>query len=279
MRRVVVAFLLVLWLTPAGLAAEPADVSLADEVAGHSGVTYLALVKQLFPEASAGGGLSGEPRLELRHIDDPAYEWRTPDPFELSRIQAVPFRTGGEDRTVLLVDVGWSISSPGRLMILTLFDNAPTPHLLDALDVSLDQHTSFGNPALLDLSADDQAMAIVNSHGNSNHGYLYTSLLFAREDRLELIDNIFTFSEHSCAFENRQTLSVEAMPNSDPLYAQLRASVLEEGSVIAMDCGLEPDDPYRRTTEVTYRWDPATERFVPDSDALEELARRSSERF
>lgn len=281
MIRILAAAMLLAGLHGFAAAAEPVGVLLGEEVAGHPGVTYFDLLRQAVPTlAVAGLKATASSIPAVRHLADSDYVFQQPEEIELSAIGALPFRAQGEDRLLLLADLGWSPQFPGKLMLLMLFDGAPEPRLLDAADIGLDRNTGFGEPAVLDLSADDQAALITNAHWNSNQSYVDTALVFVRDGELTLIDDIFTFTDHSCAFESRQIPLFTSLPDPARPYADVRVRVDVDGRIIEWDCGDEqPQAPYSRAVEVTYRWDEGSGRYVPDSDALVKLGEESAERF
>ncbi len=266
-------------------AAEPASAGLSDAAPGHAG-TYFDLVKQIAPDLApvGDGSAAGHLAAELRFSDG---EWSADagEPVTIDRVTALALRAEGEQRLMLLVDLGDGGDRAESFTALALYDDAPTPKLLDVVDASYDQFTVFGDPPLLDLSPDDQAILVRNTHSNSNQSYDSTVLLFVRDGRLSEIDSVLAFSDWNCDLEHRQETSFEVVPDPGKPYAAIRASVVDE--VIARDpteegmCGDEEKHPapYQRAVSATYRWDAGAEKFVPNSDALDKLAGDDTNRF
>lgn len=62
--------------------------------------------------------------------------------------------------------------------------------------------------------------------------------------------------------------------------ADIRVSVKAELFLTGeADCDEDPVEPSLRTFDVTYRWDFDAGRFLPNSDALDILAKENEERF
>lgn len=58
------------------------------------------------------------------------------------------------------------------------------------------------------------------------------------------------------------------------------ATVTELTAPSGERCGAAPvPEPGTRTITVTYRWDGGKQRYIPDSDAFDALARENEQRF
>jgi hypothetical protein len=193
------------------------------------------------------------------------------------RLTAVSLRSGGMDRMALLVDFGATEYSLD-FAILALFDVEGEPRLLDAADIASGQWTSFMDPVRLSVSAGDDLLVTQSTHHNSSRVYATASLILVRNDRFELVDTISSFSDKDCAYERSQNLTVE-QGSGEPV-ADIVARVTELTVITAEGCngraGLEPGS---RTITVTYRWDSAAQRYMPDSDAFTQLARENEQRL
>jgi len=78
----------------------------------------------------------------------------------------------------------------------------------DVADVKGDTFCSFGEKPELSIGPDD-AFTIVNSHSNSNQGYLDTALFHVHQGRLRRIDSVFTLSVRGlCEKSFEETLPV-----------------------------------------------------------------------
>jgi len=104
--------------------------------------------------------------------------------------------------------------------------------------------------------------------------------ILVRDGRLQLVDTVFTSDERACGFERIQFPAFRAGERGDRPYADIVVTVTEETKRTEEDCGAaELPAAGVRAVEVIYRWDAAQMRFLPDSDALEVLARETEARF
>jgi hypothetical protein len=253
-----------------------------DAVIGHPDTIYLDLLKQIAPDLAPTGNdtFHGTLARPLRHIMGGEPSAMTGDPVVIDSATALPLRAGGEERLLVMAELGELYGGAPGFTMLALFDDAPTPHLLDAADVSIDRFTIFSSPPLLDLSPGDQAILVGNGHYNSNQTYGSTLMLFVSDGRLTMIGEVSDFSDRSCAFEHLQKPSFEVVPEPRQPYASIRASVLDQIIPHDRDCGDEEQPaPFERTISAIFRWDAGEKRFVADSDALEKLATENEARY
>jgi hypothetical protein len=265
---------LTLFIGPAALAQPVSYPEPTDPLPGQAGKTYADLVQLVAPGISLdGGAYTGGQLLEVRHIEG----WD--DDVALAatgglRIAALP----AGSRLALLLDFGTAEDQVTDLAILALFDLADTPRLLDAVNASLDRSTSFLDPYFVALGDSAGLLLTQSTHHNSGQGYTNTALILIQDDLFEAIDIIFTFRENNCAYERNQSLDVK--PAAAAGFADIVATVVEETSIPNETCD-SPDAPAPGSREiiVTYRWNPDTERYAPDSDAFGILARENETRF
>lgn len=253
--------------------ARPTDALPASE-----GGTYLDLLRRVMPGIVVDGiAYSGARPVAIRQIDGSGEGTVEPTASGQLNLTAVPLRSGGMERMALLIDFGTAEHDLGAA-ILALFDIAGEPLLLDAADIAMDRHTSFRNPVRLSVSAGDDLLVSQSMHFNSNQYYAIANLILVRDDRFELVDTIAMLSDQDCAFERSQSLMIEQ--GTGKPVADIVATVTERTTLTAEDCGgrVGPE-PGSRTVAVTYRWDPAAQRYEPDSDAFTALARENEERF
>ena len=104
-----------------------------------------------------------------------------------------------------------SADSANGFAVLALYDLSSGQRLLDAANVAYDRSTYFRNGASLAISGDTEAVVTISTHFNSSQGYVTTALILPRDDRLELIDTIFTFDEMLCEFRREQVPSFKVI--------------------------------------------------------------------
>lgn len=250
-----------------------------DALPEGNGRTYLDLIRLVMPGIAVSGSAYSDAHQPtgIRHLGG----WIDGDiglaPTGTLGLQAVPLRSGGRQRLVLLVDFGMTEYSVGYA-ILALFDIEGDARLLDAADVALDRWTSFMDPVRLPVGADDDLLVIQSTHHNSSQSFLSASLILVRNDQFELVDTISLLGDRAYGFERTQELTIEQRAGEP--FADIAVSVTEttELTAVDQDDGTLPE-PGSRAITVTYRWDTAAQRYMPDSNALTTLARENEERF
>ena len=256
---------------PAATAQTPSDLN--DAVPGHPGVTYLALMQQAIPDLAynpATRQVEGHLK-SLRHIMGKAAGGEPPDPVVVSFVEDIRLNAGGRPRIAVLADLGQSKDSAQSTTLLALFDNAPKPRVLDAVDVGVDKETSFDQHPTLTLGPGDDALVTYSEHFNSNQTYAQRLMIFVRGDRLRLIDDLFLLSDSACGFKRAETPTFATRPASP--YATLVVTVTETLKHLDEQCDAPPPAPYVHTYQATYRWDAARGGFVGqgDLDKLDKL--------
>jgi hypothetical protein len=268
-------------LVGAAHAQNAASADPGDPVPGTRGVTYLDLLRQIVPDiAATDNGYEGHKTIALRHIggDDMASE--APDPIVISTLSVLPVQADGKDRLLLLVDLGQSEDSVQSSTVLALFSTGDSPKLLDAADVGYDRFTGFGEPAKLSLGEGKTMVITQSSHFNSNQNYEATPMILLRNDRLQLVDVVWTLDDHGCSYERQERPAFSAGDRAARTYSDIVATVTETTTLTNQDCsGEEALKPGTQVFTVTYRWDEASSKFVPDSDAFDKLAAENEERY
>lgn len=244
---------------------------LADRVGGTEDVTFADLVRLVVP------GTAGNETIDVREIGSEAIEDLEPESMAMLRLTAVPVRSGGNDRIALLLNFRSGRDVVG-LAILALFDVTGEPRLLDAANVASGDYTYFLDPARLTVGSGDDLLAIGSTHANSGQSYTTAPLVLLRNDRLELVDMIHAFDERLCAYERTQRLDLQQ--SAQEPFSDVVATVTEVTTLSGDDCGEAPvPEAGTRLIIVTYRWDAGAQRYLPDSDAFDALARENEERF
>lgn len=216
--------------------------------------------------------------IDVRHIGGEDMTGVLPLSVEAPRISAIPVRSDGKDRIALLINLGASDHDVSDFVILALFDITDDPRLLDAAHVGFDRFTSFHEPALLSVGIADDLLTTRSTHSNSSQAYATTALILAHDDRLELVDTISTFDDRACGYERTQRLDIRQGDGAP--FSDIVATVTELTTATQDNCGdATVPEPGSRTIGVTYRWDAADQRYRPDTDAFDVLARENEQRF
>jgi len=279
-RRLLLATL-VLALAPAvSRAAEVTFPDLETAVPGHKDISYFDLAQDIVLDLSKANGIyQGHVVIDVRHIGGPDDASSPPETVNLPGIAALPIRSDGRDRLLLLLDFGDAADSANGFAVLALYDLASAERLLDAANVAYDRGTWFRQGASLAVSPDTDVVITMSEHFNSNQAYDTTALILPRDDRLELIDTIFTFNDQDCEYRREQMPSFKTVDAAGSAFTSIEAVVTETTTPSDESCDGQKPAAATRTIAVTYKWDDAASRYVPDSDALKKLAVENEQRF
>ena len=270
--------------TSSPLRSQAAEVTFPDldtAVPGYPDIRYFDLARDIIPDLAKWNGIyQGHVVVDVRHIGGPDDASAPPETINLPGIAVLPIRSDGRDRLLVLLDLGDAADSANGFAVLALYDLSSAQRLLDAANVAYDRSTYFRDEAALAISGDTDAVVTMSTHFNSSQGYVTTALILPRDDRLELIDTIFTFDENVCAFRREQVPSFKVTGAAGGTFAAIEATVTETTKPSDESCDDEQKPaPATRSITVTYKWDDAASRYAPDSDALEKLAVEDQERF
>jgi hypothetical protein len=267
---------------PAGAAAQ---VEVGARVPGSADLTYADLLKQVVPDlALADGEATGTQVQPLRHIAQ-GFGGDPPANVAIRTVHTLALEAEGRRRLLVLAHLGASEDRVEETVVLALFDQEPSPKLLDAVDVGMDRFTSLGQPPLLRIGPKDEAIVTTSSHHNSHQSYRTTALLAVQGGRFKLIDTFSTLGDRVCKgrdeLRNSQTLSFAAEPSKGERYHAIRATVIEGETVKAGACGGKEGRARAssRRWSASYRWSEAGQAFVRSSDALKNLEARNEKRF
>ena len=282
--RIFFSFLFSIALAVSSCAARADEVTfpdLRDAVPGAEGVTYFDLARLVLPDLEAADGAwRGSQMIETRHIGGANMGASPSDEFAVHDAAVLPLRADGRDRLALLFDLGRYADGAEGLALLALYEPGNAPALLDVAQVGFDRYSGFRTPVGPALSADDDLVLTASAHSNSNQTYMTSAMVMVRAGRLQLVDTVFTFGDRGCGYERVQTPEFSVGASGGRAYADIVVRVTEATRLTDDACdGAELPEEKQRRIEVIYRWDDAAARFVPDSDALERLARENETRF
>ena len=282
MRRLA-ALCLLLPLAPAlfalsfAFAAEAETPEVMAAVPGHPGLHYFDLLKLIVPDLApaAAGAAVGHAPVPIKPVGG-GKSVEPPADIKIAFLatRAIP---GDPERLLLLADLGEADGDVMRMNALALVQLAPSPKLLDVVDVGADRETSFGDAPPIPLANKSPLIPVVSGHNNSNQAYLSTQLLFLRDDRLTEIGSFFTLSDHGCAFDRLQTPRFAPAPGGG-----LTVEVIETVKRTGVDCGDEDRTAPRagrKSWRADYRWEAKGRRYVTPSKALERLFKVDEGRF
>lgn len=276
--RILYALCLLIAATGGSAAAE-----IGARVPGSADLTYADLLKQVIPDlALANGEASGTQVRPLRHIAE-GFGGKPPGAIAIRTADSLTLEAEGRNHLLVLAHLG--SSEDEETVILALFDQGPSPKLLDVVDVGMDRFTSLGKPPLLRIGPKDQAVVTTSSHHNSNQSYRFTALIAVQEGKFKLIDRFSTFGDRACKGSdevvNSQSLSFATQASKGGRYHAIQATVLEGATVKAGACGGKEGRQRKssRRWSTSYHWSEAEQAFIRSSDALKDLEARNEKRF
>lgn len=276
------AGMLLLPLVSAGLHAAEVALSTPDSaIPGKPGITYLDLARKVVPDlALTEGSYSGHKLIDLRHIGGPDMKGEPPEPLNLPSLAALPVHSGGRDRLLLLLDFGGAGDIVGGFAVLALYDVSDRVVLLDAAEVAYDTLTAFRDPAVLAVAGGTDVAVAKSSHFNAGENYAATPLILLRDDRLELIDVIYTFSNTRCSFSRSQVPSFKVLDGAGAAFATIEATVTDVTTPSDQPCeGEAKVEAATKTFVVDYKWDDKASRYLPTSDAFQKLDAENEDRY
>ena len=271
------------WPGAAGAAATTADAV----VPGHPGVTYLALLRHLVPDlartdpqAAGPAQIEGHLAKPLSHVAGADNGGDAPDPVVLGTVEMQRIKVGGRPRLLILADLGHSDDRVAGTSVLALFDDAPVPRLLDAVDVGMDRDTGFSERERLTLGPGDDAVVVYSEHFNSLQTYGFHTVVFARRDRLAMVAQVFTLSSRMCGWQRTEDPTFTVRPDPGRPYGQvsvaIRVAVTREPDE---DCGQPVPRASARTWRGAWRWDGRRGRWAGGSAALDRLDKQNRADF
>jgi hypothetical protein len=246
----------------------------------HPTVSYFDLLKQIVPDLAAGkDAATGRKIGTLRHIAGPDSGAGAPDVIKISSLQALTLQAEGRPVIAILAEIGEVEASVEQPVVLAVFEDSQQPRLLDFVDVGMDRLTGFGEPKLLRIGPNDQAILTHSQHFNSNENFGSQALIFVRDGKLQLIDTFSTFSVSLCARRDTQALSFRARPaGKGAPYFAIMASLKDQRVSTGETCeGEKRLAPRNRTVTTTYIWNAATRQFKATSDAIKRMEKATGE--
>lgn len=251
-------------------------IGVTDGVPGHPGVAYLDLLKQIVPDLTPGdNGATGHATKPFRNIAGPDFAGDPPDPLEVTYVEPLVIEAEGKQRLLVIADFGATPDRVADEAVMGLFDDSPTPRLLDFAEVALDRFTGFATAPTVRIGPHDQAVAVVSSHSNSSQSYQPSALIFVRHGKLELVDTFFAFGETECNLRQDETLSFKTTAGSGSPYWPVTATILRAiGRSKGEDCPEpRPSQTVKKTFSATYSWNAKVQKFMTKSRQLSQLAK------
>ena len=141
----------------------------------------------------------------------------------------------------------------------------------DVAEVKQDRNTALGEP--INLGQED-AFTLLNTHHNSNQGYVITDLFLLREGRFRRIANLFTLSSNCCcgeSFEEKPRWRVEPDSANPPRITAV-VEMTRAPEAFTADCDPKPK-PRSVSFEDVYRWNAVEKRYLRERGNIDRLDR------
>lgn len=282
--RLAAIFAVFLALSRPAQAAPSTVVNPGDAVPGHPGMTYVDLVRLAIPGLAmdaADNQFEGRFTTPPRHLGGDDYDNGAPDPAVLGFMQARPILVGGKRRLLVFADLGAPPDTMEGMALLMLFDDGPTPRLLDAADVSLDKDSEFADAPLLKLGPGDEAVVTYSEHDDADltmGGYMIVS---AMGDRLRMVDKVAITSEKLCSWTGIETPTFTTAPDPGRPYRRIRLTMRVVFTHTDEDGCTDEKHPKAGvlTFRAVYRWNAAAKRFEAATSNLKGLAALNDKMF
>jgi hypothetical protein len=265
-----------------GRAAEAENSPLVELVAPGKQTRFLDLARHFVPDLDGiDNTFSGRVFKPVRHISGPDFGNGDVETFGLFDVSHTMMKADGKDRLLVLFDFSQAASAAQGVAILGLYDlSGDKPALLDAVDIGLDASTSFFDRTLLPVADDSDVILTLSSHFNSSQNYATQSMILVRKDKFELIDSTNLLGERSCGIDRQQVMSYAADPARGKPYAPIKVTVTDTISAIEEVCAdLKPTELGTKQVTATYIWNPAVNRYRPDTDAIDRLEKENESRY
>jgi hypothetical protein len=266
-----------LWL---GSATAVDAAGLDGAIPGHPGVTAFDLMKLVVTDLALDddGDAVGHTTVPFTHIQGKDQTGATPETISLDAskldLMSIP---GDPSRILLLADLGPRDGYVADAQLLALIALAPTPRLLDVVEVGMDRVTVFAEKAKpLMLGPRVPLILIENGHDDSDQDFTTIEMMFVRGDRFRWIGGFSTLDEEVCDYKRLEPWFVWALPGAGP-YPALHVSIVERVTITGGNgCGDRKAPRPRMTSYVAnFRWDRDAQRFTTRSGDMRRLAKEN----
>lgn len=266
-RRVLIALLSFLFpLLCSAASAEDKYIEAGDRISENSEITYFDLALQFAP-GLADTPSDGRALAAIRHIGGDELPATIASP-SIGGIDRIDISQAGKPRMLLLFDLGQADDAAEGINVLALYDMTGAPRLLDAMNVGLDRESSFLEPGYIELSPKFGMALVRNSHHNAGEGYLQSSLIGIWDDKLHVVDTVFSMSW----LTGDEDLTVR--PSFAPVKGELAldATFTITRKHCEGTCVLDADYPsMTERVTVRYSWDAAAGKFVRPEKAYDRI--------
>lgn len=245
------------------------------EVAGHPGLHYSDLLRQLIPDLVLNETIATgtAPTQPIPHAMGKPFVAHFGPTVTFASFQTRTIQSESASRLLILTAVGLR-TAPDDPMLLLAFSDDATPKLLDVMDVSMGDTVTIGQP--LRIGANDQAVLTTSDYTRDGKTQSADALIYMHDSKFDGIGGLFRFSAVLCGFERRQTLDVTPQrPQTAGPYEDIKVTINDIGTIIDNGCDQSVGEaPYSDQYSALYQWNAALGYFEGDTsqiDALKDL--------
>jgi hypothetical protein len=250
-------------------------------VATNSRLTYLDLIRKVFPDVQAEGdqvGAQAGKTIALRHLFGDYRERIFEGEMNINSTSVLRIRNSGEEQLLLLLNVSGADAALfqwGGMSVLALFSIERGVTLLDAVDVQADRFTFFAErQAVLGIHPRHDAVLLVNHHFNSGDSYLAYSLVSVVNNRLKDVfaEMPLLVGDNHCGTNFTETPHFKVLRDSRSGYRRLRLSIKLLKKADDANCERRTKG-YTKYFNYTLVWQPSLKRYVAGESATKRLRR------
>jgi hypothetical protein len=266
--------LLVGTIAAMGAATAPAFTytDINTEVAGHPGLRYSDLLRQLIPDLVLNETIATgtAPTQPIQHAMGKPFVAHFDATVTFASFQTRIIQSEGANRLLILTSVGLR-TTPDDPMLLLAFSNDGTPKLLDVIDVSMGDTVTIGQP--FRIGAHDEAVVSTSDYTRDGKSQSADTLIYMHDGKFDGIGGIFRFGAVLCGFERKQTLEVAPQrPQTAGRYDDIKVTINDIGAIIDNGCDQSfGEAPYSDQYAALYQWNAALGSFEGDTTEIDRL--------
>jgi hypothetical protein len=256
-------------------------------VRSGSAITYLDLLRRLFPDAAYDtptAEVRARKSVKIRNIVEGQEPTELDSDITISSV--APTWTKSSGRPVLLLVIGVAAADAnegtpyeGDTTILAAFDVETEARLVDALEVQTDRFASlWEKQPLLPLSNEHDAVVVHNTHSNAGESYDTYTVLFLERGTFTVISDLTLFDSQACGATYTETPAYRAVPRPGRAYPDVTLRVTLKKAADGPECDRRTAG-FTRTYDATYTWDASKRRYVGDVRGLAALERFNRDRL
>jgi hypothetical protein len=241
-------------------------------VNARSTVTYLDLLKHLFPDAVyevAKTDVRAHRSVPIRNVD------AAQDPTELESDIAITsldprwVNSGGRSLLLLTIDVSAEDANEatpfeGETTFVAAFEIGASSRLVDALEVQTDRFAElWEQQPVLHLTASDDAFVVHNTHWNAGESYDAFTLLFLDHGKFAVISDLQLLSTQGCGTSYTETPAYSALPRAGRAFPDITVRVTLTKAADGNECDRRTPG-FTRGYTATYAWNVNKRQYVGD---------------